>query len=43
MTYGISPTVGIDFGTTNTVVAIAGADGEAVILRFDAPVLSGKR
>lgn len=37
MTYGISPTVGIDFGTTNTVVAIAGADGEAVILRFDAP------
>ncbi|RZJ96431.1 MAG: Hsp70 family protein, partial [Brevundimonas sp.] len=25
------------FGTTNTVVAIAGADGEAVVLRFDAP------
>lgn len=37
MTLSIAPTVGIDFGTTNTVVAIAGPDGEAMILRFDAP------
>jgi hypothetical chaperone protein len=32
-----APTVGIDFGTTNTVVAITGPDGAAVVLRFDAP------
>jgi hypothetical chaperone protein len=37
MTPDIAPTVGIDFGTTNTVVAFAGADGEATVLRFDAP------
>ncbi|RZJ43749.1 MAG: Hsp70 family protein [Brevundimonas sp.] len=37
MTSAIAPTVGIDFGTTNTVVAIAGADGEATVLRLDAP------
>lgn len=37
MTSAIASTVGIDFGTTNTVVAIAGPDGEAVVLRFDAP------
>lgn len=32
-----APTVGIDFGTTNTVVAIAGADGAATVLQFSAP------
>ncbi|MDI1282520.1 Hsp70 family protein [Brevundimonas sp.] len=37
MTPAIAPTVGIDFGTTNTVVAIAGPDGEAAVLRFEAP------
>ena len=30
-------TIGIDFGTTNTVVAITGPGGEALVLRFDAP------
>lgn len=30
-------TIGIDFGTTNTVVAVTGADGQADVLRFDAP------
>lgn len=30
-------TVGIDFGTTNTVVAMAGPDGEVDVLRFSAP------
>ncbi|KQW82411.1 Hsp70 family protein [Brevundimonas sp. Root1279] len=37
MTSATGPTVGIDFGTTNTVVAIAGSDGEAMVLRFEAP------
>ncbi|MBX9614928.1 MAG: Hsp70 family protein [Caulobacteraceae bacterium] len=37
MTSTHAPTVGIDFGTTNTVVAIAGPQGEALVLRFDAP------
>ncbi|MFN3559206.1 MAG: Hsp70 family protein [Brevundimonas sp.] len=37
MTSAVPPTVGIDFGTTNTVIAIAGGDGEAVVLRLDAP------
>lgn len=30
-------TIGIDFGTTNTVIALAGPDGEAAVVRFDAP------
>ena len=30
-------TIGIDFGTTNTVVAVTGADGQADVLRFEAP------
>ena len=30
-------TVGIDFGTTNTVVALAGPQGEALVLKFEAP------
>ncbi|MFC3071172.1 Hsp70 family protein [Phenylobacterium soli] len=30
-------TIGIDFGTTNTVVALAGADGPAHLVRFPAP------
>jgi len=30
-------TIGIDFGTTNTVVAVTRADGQAEVLRFDAP------
>lgn len=30
-------TIGIDFGTTNTVVALAGPEGEAAVLRFAAP------
>ena len=29
--------IGIDFGTTNTVVALAGAEGPAVVARFPAP------
>jgi hypothetical chaperone protein len=29
--------LGIDFGTTNTVVALAGADGPASLVRFPAP------
>lgn len=29
--------IGIDFGTTNTVVALAGADGPARLVRFPAP------
>ena len=30
-------TIGIDFGTTNTVVAMTGSDGQATVLRFEAP------
>lgn len=30
-------TIGIDFGTTNTVVAVTGADGEVEVLRLAAP------
>ena len=30
--------LGIDFGTTNTVVAIAGADGSASLIRFNLPL-----
>ena len=30
-------TIGIDFGTTNTVVALTSGDGEAVVIRFEAP------
>ena len=30
-------TIGIDFGTTNTVVALTHGDGEAVVIRFEAP------
>jgi hypothetical chaperone protein len=30
-------TIGIDFGTTNTVVAVTRVDGQAEVLRFDAP------
>ena len=29
--------IGIDFGTTNTVIALAGADGPAILARFPAP------
>ena len=29
--------IGIDFGTTNTVVALAGADGPAHLVKFPAP------
>jgi hypothetical chaperone protein len=32
-----APALGIDFGTTNTVVALTGPDGEAVVLRIAAP------
>lgn len=32
-----SLTLGIDFGTTNTVVALAGADGPAQLVKFPAP------
>lgn len=35
MTAGLS--IGIDFGTTNTVVALAGADGPAELVTFVAP------
>lgn len=37
MTSATTSTIGIDFGTTNTVVAMAGPDGKATVLRFDAP------
>ena len=30
--------LGIDFGTTNTVVALAGADGQARLVRFNLPL-----
>jgi hypothetical chaperone protein len=30
-------TLGIDFGTTNTVVALSGPDGQVTVLRFSAP------
>jgi hypothetical chaperone protein len=30
-------TIGIDFGTTNTVMAMTGADGQAVVMTFEAP------
>lgn len=30
-------TIGIDFGTTNTVVAVTGPDGEVVVVRLAAP------
>ena len=30
-------TIGIDFGTTNTVVALTHGDGDAEVVRFDAP------
>jgi hypothetical chaperone protein len=33
----VSFTLGIDFGTTNTVVALAGAAGPAELVRFPAP------
>jgi hypothetical chaperone protein len=31
-----TPTIGVDFGTTNTVVSLIGADGQAELVRFDA-------
>ena len=37
MTNSAAPTIGIDFGTTNTVVALTDGRGEAVVVRFDAP------
>ncbi len=37
MTSRPAATIGIDFGTTNTVVAVAGPEGEAVVLTFAAP------
>lgn len=37
MTSATALTVGIDFGTTNTVVAVADPEGGAFVLRFDAP------
>ncbi|MGV8955732.1 MAG: Hsp70 family protein [Cypionkella sp.] len=37
MTRQTPHTVGIDFGTTNTVVAVTGTDGQTVVIRFDAP------
>jgi hypothetical chaperone protein len=33
----MSLSIGVDFGTTNTVVALAGADGPAGLVRFPAP------
>ena len=37
MTSPSSTTIGIDFGTTNTVVAVTGPDGEVAVLRLAAP------
>lgn len=37
MTSSPAITIGIDFGTTNTVVAMAGPDGAVEVLRFAAP------
>ncbi|HEX4181558.1 MAG TPA: Hsp70 family protein [Caulobacteraceae bacterium] len=32
----MTPTLGVDFGTTNTVVSLIGADGQAELVRFNA-------
>jgi hypothetical chaperone protein len=37
MTSPFPTTIGIDFGTTNTVVAVTGPDGEVAVLRLAAP------
>ena len=37
MTSSPATTIGIDFGTTNTVVAVTGPDGEVAVLRVGAP------
>ncbi len=37
MTPQFATTIGIDFGTTNTVVALTSGDGDAVVIRFEAP------
>ena len=37
MTDPAAVTIGIDFGTTNSVVAVAGSDGQPHVLRFQAP------
>ena len=37
MTSPSSTTIGIDFGTTNTVVAVTGPDGEVGVMRLAAP------
>lgn len=37
MTFPAATTIGIDFGTTNTVVAVTGEDGEVAVLRLAAP------
>ncbi|MDB5456095.1 MAG: hypothetical protein JWP92_1680 [Caulobacter sp.] len=40
MTSAAPPTIGIDFGTTNTVVSLAGSDGAAQLVRF--PTAAGE-
>ena len=38
-----SAVIGIDFGTTNTVVSLLGPDGTSSLVRFEAPAGEGAK